>query len=269
MKNMQFKIVTSLFVLAFLTHSCEKTIEVDLNESDPLVVIEAHLCEGVQDFYVRVSKTTSYFNTQKVEPVDQATVKLAVDSVQWHTLVRDSAGVYFLPAFEARAQSTYTLWVEIDGVSYRATAYMPNSPDVGTITYAQDEGPGVQGDYSIIYEFPDRVGEQNQYRFVLSKNHEVLVGGDNIFLGTDENNDGENVKVRFRNVAYDRADTVTIQARSMDENVHLYYRTLKDIVAGASQNNSAPSNPVSNFNNGALGCFDVYSKAETSIVLPQ
>ena len=56
-----------------LLNSCTKVIDINLNEADPKIVIEAELISGTHDFTVKITKTTDFFNPgQPVTVADAA-----------------------------------------------------------------------------------------------------------------------------------------------------------------------------------------------------
>ena len=65
---------TLLTIISFC--SCQKVIQVNLNNAKPKFVIEASLYEGTSDFTVRVTKTTSYFANEAIPTVNNANVTL-------------------------------------------------------------------------------------------------------------------------------------------------------------------------------------------------
>jgi len=88
-------------------------------------------------------------------------------------------------------------------------------------------------------------------------------------LQNDEFTNGNAMKISVEQGLFNARDTVEVELRSFDENVYLFYQTLNSILSSSAFSSSAPSNPISNFSNGALGCFDVYGSSVKSIILPE
>src|SRR5690554_6820716 len=71
--NMVLMILSAMIIMMA---ACEKVIEVDLNDSEPEIVIEGNLSNDNGVLEVKISKTGSYFNTAPYEKVANAEVFL-------------------------------------------------------------------------------------------------------------------------------------------------------------------------------------------------
>jgi hypothetical protein len=89
------KIVILLFVFALST-SCEDVIEVDLNTSDPRLVIEASvnlLEDGTSNSTVRLTLTAPFFDNQ-IPVVDDASVLITGDNGVIYSFSYMDNGIY-------------------------------------------------------------------------------------------------------------------------------------------------------------------------------
>ena len=91
MKTTIFTIV-NLFVVAMLTVSCEKELEIDYKTVDQLYVVEAELSN--QRTRVAISKTRQIENDGNRYGVDGAVISIKGDDGSEQTLTTSSSGVY-------------------------------------------------------------------------------------------------------------------------------------------------------------------------------
>jgi hypothetical protein len=274
MKTNNYFIIAGFLFIGYLFTSCEKVIDVDLNESKPNIVIEAKLQQGVHDFEVAVTKTTSYFESQPPQFIENATVSLTVEDGATYLLEYRSEGIYVLKSFDAIPASTYILTVDVDGTTYSSRAFLPSLVEIKELTYKEmDMGMGgfknQQGkSYTVLCEFNDPAVVKNYYRLVVVSSGKQQFSSSGIILQNDELTDGNAMKINVEQRFFSAGDTVYVELRSVDENVYLFYKTLNSILSSSAFSSSAPSNPISNFDNGALGCFETYSSNKKTIILP-
>ncbi|MCQ2975235.1 MAG: DUF4249 domain-containing protein [Bacteroidales bacterium] len=106
------------FILALiLFSSCEKEIELDYNDIDPIPVIEGKLTpEKVE---VKITKTRNMNDSTKGKGLECESVILTQLNGQQFVLNYDNDGFYRLEYdFLSNSQNTYMLNVKIDGVTY-------------------------------------------------------------------------------------------------------------------------------------------------------
>jgi len=65
-----------LFSCTLLVFSCQKVIDVDLNESNPQTVIEGNYTAEDSTVVVRITNTSSYFNSDASQTVNNADVTI-------------------------------------------------------------------------------------------------------------------------------------------------------------------------------------------------
>ena len=122
MKNILFAVLA----IAML-QNCTKVIDVNLNEAEPKIVIEAELLAGTQDFVVKITKTTDFFNPGTPPTVSDATVFLKENGGAAMPLTNDGNGIYTLKNFTATENTSYSLSVTAGGATYEATDLLPKN----------------------------------------------------------------------------------------------------------------------------------------------
>jgi hypothetical protein len=60
---------------------------------------------------------------------------------------------------------------------------------------------------------------------------------------------------------------LTVELQSIDKSVYNYFQTLESISGNAMQQTASPTNPISNFSNGALGYFSAYTFDRKKVII--
>ena len=115
-----------VFIAACLSlTSCEKVIQLNLNNTTPRVVIQADIYDHAGPYYVRISKSVNFDQTSDYPPVSGARVELSDDSGQSEVLSETVLGTYITSDFRGFPGRTYQLKVKTGNETYEATSVMP------------------------------------------------------------------------------------------------------------------------------------------------
>lgn len=256
----------ALFSLA----SCTKVIDVNLNDADPKVVIEARVSDQAGPQRVKLSKTVN-FNTDNVfPPVSGATVIIRdITAGLADTLNETTPGTYETGSIPGVEGHTYTLEINAEGKTYTSTSTMPNAVPFDSL-YSEDFA--FFGDIlkTMVPVFQDPPGVKNFYRFILKVNgkYKQEYSWDDRFSdgrrndgplfdeGSNDDDEDEDEKIKA-------GDNAEVEMQCVDEAAFRYF----DSFYQASGNADAPANPVTNIQGGALGYFSAYtSRIRTTIV---
>lgn len=257
---MSIKILLPVIVSALALASCEKVIDVDLNSADPKTVIEANLPEGSHIFQVRVYQTKGYFSDAPTVYFNNAAVTLSDDTGETIHLESTGEGRYEAPV-EAVAGHTYTLRVVNNGETFTASSTLRLVTPLKQLSYKEISLPGEANDKAVYLHFDDQPGIRNYYRVVVSVNDSLertLTYFDDKYI------DGNAVKWGLDNL-YAPGDRLDVELRSIDQAAYLFYSTLAPILSGYTD--TAPGNPESNWEGGALGYFVAYSSSKVNGVV--
>lgn len=262
------KFSLSLFAIGLFFISCQKEIDVDLNDANPQVVIEAIYTAEDSTVRVHVSKTSSFFDNATPPSVDNATVVITDQFGNSSSVNSIGNGDYLLTNYAPQFNTTYNMTVVVDGTTYQADCKLNQPVALEDITYTLIPGFfGSDSGYVANLRFYDPVGVVNYYAIVLSLNGEEYNELTEIFRQDDLLSDGNFVERPMFGVPfYNMGDTIGMELRSIDEPVYDYLNEIISI-AGAGQSAAAPANPTSNWNNKALGYFNAYGNSRKTVVI--
>ena len=169
-----------LLLLTCLWMACEDEIDVNLEESDPLLVVDAWINDKPEDQVILLWLTQSYFAGQDAPRVTGATVSIRDNGGTVYTFTERNDGEYVwspttdIPSF-GQIGNDYTLSVETDGGSYQAVSRMNRVPQIDSVTFTFEEETIFQPD-SYVGEFwaRDIEGPGDAYWIRAYKNGELL-----------------------------------------------------------------------------------------------
>jgi hypothetical protein len=256
-----------LFIL-FALSSCEKVIEIDLNNSKEALVIEATMSNNKLPFKVLVSKTTPYFGTKKSNPVSGAKVSARSEHGKVKYFAEISPGVYELPKVVALPGYWYIIDVEYNGVTYSARSFMNQTVPIAEVGLVYFNGYGVfDSGYKLNTYIVDPENTENYYRikYFINGKANTDPGGTTVY--SDQLFNGKDIGLTQRSTVFKETDTVTIELQSIDKAAYDYFSTLENISGNDFQQSAAPANPINNFNNGALGYFSAYTSDTKQVII--
>ena len=253
--------------------SCQKVVSVDLNQTNPQIVIEGVVSDQPGPYTVTVEKTGDYFTASLTfPPVSNATVILSDNTGLADTLRHMTGGTYQSSRLRGEPGRTYTLKVLADGKEYDAMSSMPARVKIDSVyTTPLVEFDGDRG-YNIMVVFNDPPGTPNWYRIDA---HTPSIAADSLngrrfILFRDNLTNGMQTTFRIRAARrVHPGDTLTVKLYSIDKATYDYYLTVNNILGSdRSPLSIAPANPNTNISNGSLGYFTAYSADSASVVLP-
>ncbi|TNE77084.1 MAG: DUF4249 domain-containing protein [Bacteroidetes bacterium] len=256
-----------LTALSTVIFSCQKVIDVDLNEANPVVVIEGNYSAEDSTVRVRITQTSNYFDNNVSPELNNALVQIIDQSGTSTNVPFISNGNYTLTGYVPQFNSIYSLSVTVDGKTYVADCKLIAPVTLEPVTYEFFEGFfGAEGGYAPFLNFNDPAGVSNFYSIVLSRNDTTYNTLDDFFTQDDQLTDGNLVeRPLFPSNLYKLGDSVHMELRSIDKRIYDYINEAQSISGG--QSSAAPGNPTNNWNNGALGYFSAYSSSRQSVII--
>ncbi|QNL49673.1 DUF4249 domain-containing protein [Olivibacter sp. SDN3] len=262
-----------LLVCMVVLLSCEKVVDINLNDADPALVIEGNISDLSTTHYVSISKTVPFSANSTDNPVTGAVVQVLEEATNdsstgfnapakgVRSFTEVSPGLYSIRNYRAYPGMKYTLTVVVEEETYLAEAIMPRPIAIDSIGTVTDNIFGEEEKMvGVVYQDPPN--EQNYYRYILTINGAV---SSSIFVYNDKFNDGKKVQ---RNL-YDEdlevftRDSVMVEQQSITQAVYTYFNGIRSNNPGSA----APANPQSNFSNGALGYFSAHGVRQASTII--
>lgn len=261
------KKLQGFFLLAvmglLLLSGCEKAIDLKIDNAAPVIVIEGGLSDQNEPQTVRISKTTAFTEPGVFNPLSGALVELVIPGGQEVVFSEVQPGVYRSQNFRGIPGSSYTLDVTAEEKTFSATSVMPQRVRLDSLTFRRLTFFGSTSTYAIA-NYTDPASVQNQYRYILKVNGVVE---EDIVTEDRFNNGNVIADVIFHELEdIQTNDRIELELQCIDRNVFKYYFALEQN-SGESGPPVAPANPVSNFNNGALGVFNAYATSKFAVIV--
>jgi hypothetical protein len=260
-----------ILIIPVVLISCQKVISLELNTVSPVIVISGNVTDKSGPYYVQITKTVNFDQPNVFPKISGATVKISDNFGNIDTLSETSSGsgIYSTSVLQGIPGRTYTLTVEVDSVTYTAVSSMPFPVNIDTMRII-DVNDFRRKRKELEVTFNDPAGITNYYRFEETVNN---YKSNNYSLMNDRYNDGKTI-VRDINVNdstdLKTGDLIILELQSIDKATYDYFRTLR-FASGSSGlgfTSASPANPISNFDNGALGYFSAYSMKSKTVVVP-
>ncbi len=269
----------SLTILTGVTGliSCQKVINIDLNNSSPQLVVEASISNKPGPYFVKLSQTVSFNNITTIPAVQGANVEISDSSGNGESLKELNNGVYMTSTLKGTPGQKYKLTINTGGQTYESFSYMPYPVNGLKLAINREiesrpsfGGGGIEQTlhYQVDYEINDPSKYNNYYRFIVyHKNREI--SSRRVF--DDQFHNGKIIADEFGlhdTINFEPGDTVMIELRNIDKDTYNFFRTLRSGIGGLSFLSVSPANPISNISNNALGYFSAYSVNEGFSVIP-
>lgn len=249
---------TILVLLSAGLTSCEKVINVNIDNAQSKYVIQGTISNTNDSCEVQVSRTLNLTDPNKFIGVDHAAVTISEKGGKTVTLKSGYSGIYRYP-MKGVPGKTYLLTVKVGEQVFTAASTMPAKVPVDSVFLVRKAILGKPKTVAAI-AFTDPAGVGNNYRFF------QLIDGERspmIFILTDKLIDGNHVKYElddYGNINYTLhpTDNVTILMRCIDYNNYLFLWSLTQENLGGGTA-ASPGNPVTNISGGALGYFSAHT----------
>lgn len=248
--------------------SCQKVIDVNLNDSDPQYVINGNVTDQPGPYTVRVSRSANFNNTNNFPAVTGVLVTITdVTAGVTDTLADNNDGYYKTKSLTGIPGHLYKLYIKADSREFTATSTMPMPVSLDSVYTEHSVFNGE--DIFAVPVYTDPITQGNWYRVSQTVNHVPVKGGD---VRDDEVTNGHTAKFPYYydtddasgNPKIHAGDSVFMTLQSIDHDVYEFYRTLQDT---QDQNSSSLSNPLTNIKGGALGYFSAASQRTKGILV--
>ncbi len=255
-----------IFSLMVLFTSCEKVIELDLENTEPTLVIEGNITNQPGPYFVKLTKTLPLDQSSIYPGVENAQIIISDDVGTVDTLKYTMNGIYATSKLNGVEGRTYKLIVKSEGMTYEAKSTIPQNVQFESIRINKFTFAGEDQNVVIpIYKDPTTLG--NNYNFRLTVNDTL---DNSYFVWNDNTNNGvvNQRSLRSNNGNLVSGDKVKIEMQCLDIRPYNYYFTLSQLASSGPSGGTTPSNPPNNISGGALGLFSAHTTQSREIVIP-
>ncbi|MEE1946629.1 DUF4249 domain-containing protein [Pedobacter sp. KR3-3] len=261
-------------IIGCLFSSCEKAIDLQLENATPDYVIEATVSNEAGGAKVLISTTKDFKDNNSFNGVSGAQVSIENNGTAY-SLTETSKGIYQAATLVGAPGNSYRLLVSLAGKNYTANCTMPKVVPLDSVYVSQSKydlnKDNVPRTFAVV-KYKDPAGEQNYYRFVQYLNNKKEK---TLFTFNDEFTPGQTVNtiLNYNNPNDDlsidlkKGDDLTMEMQCIDATVYKYFYSLRNGASG-NGNNAAPSNPLTNIQGGALGYFSAHTTQRKTIKVP-
>jgi hypothetical protein len=264
MKKLLYLFLSSFVMLAGI--SCQRVIDVDIANAAQQIVIEANLTDQKGTQTIKISKSVPYNNTNVYPTVSGALVTITNSIGVVYKFTETQPGTYTINNTKGLYTETYNCMIKVNNQTYQAASVMPllvALDSVGLI--GQTFGSKTVKTVTVSYHDP--AGMANQYKYIMYVNG---VQVKRIFTDDDRLTDGRVVTSALyqQDIELKTGDKVDVDMQCIDPYIYNYWFSLSSQNGNTPADSSTPSNPTSNFNNGALGYFSAHTIQRKSLIVP-
>lgn len=208
------------FIYGFILFlvSCEDVVELELEETEPRLVVEASLVwngsETENPQFIRLTTTAPFFS-DAIPAAEGAEVILFGPDGEEYPFQEIESGLFRFDDFQPDINGSYELLILYNGEEYRATEQFVQTPQLETIE--QNDNGGFSGDEMELRAFfSDPPNQENYYLFLFF--HEGL----SLQLANDNFTNGNRSFARYSNDELSPGDRVSIHIQGISENFYQY-----------------------------------------------
>lgn len=243
-------------MILFFLLGCSDSLDIPVNPGSPIVVVEGWLTDKEEVQYLRLSSTVDFTSGKDPAQIDDARVRVHNESTNTYEPYENQGADLYASTeiFQAEAGNTY--YVEIVLATGERIISEPEemanvppieSLDFESFTRESEDDPQVEETvyYPVAYS-SDPVGEDNFYRWRLSKNDTIFSDPEFIFLFSDRfiDADGENYPQEFLNYEYQLDDEARVEIMEISKNAFEFLRQLKSQTASLTLNTAIAPAPI-------------------------
>ncbi len=262
-----------IVILQVLTISCEKEVVLDLSDRQGLYfVVEANIDDVSANQWIRLSRSSSYYEVSTGKPVSNANVTITrggVDHVFNESDVDSLAGYYINSTLADRLRyGTYQLTVEHEDMIYTAESEYKPVPDIDSVTIDLNFffSSGLTNDtlYDINIHFRNLQGGGSYYLVDLYINRKLQTGRPSQKTVISDQDLEDYVSYSVKTISQndlDDGDMLGLALRSISREMYEFYQVFffQTDLSGNPFAGAPPANIPTNLSEGAIGFFQVSS----------
>ena len=248
--------------------ACEKTVILDVNQSQPRVIIEGQVTNRPGYQYVKVTWSSGFYSTEQSPRIENAAVSVSDDAGNHYDFIHnpggdaDSAG-YYRPAqpFVGVIGRTYHLSVQVEENVFEASDLMSPVTSIDSlaskINEDEEKDPDKVGKiYEVLMFAKEPPATTDYYLFKFYRNDSLTVYTDTDIYFADDEFLGEEIDGIPSPVYYAPGDLARVEMYSISREGYVFYNDLQRLLNNdGGLFGQPPSNSRTNLSNGALGFF--------------
>jgi hypothetical protein len=244
----------------------------DLEQAEPVLVIEGLLTDREEYQHIKLSKTTGFNASGAPASVGGAEVWVESDGGELISYEETAPG-YYQPvnAFKGIVGERYTLTVKVEGQTYTATEQMYYVPPFDSLSTRIDEqemeDPEEEGLYHELLFYIKEPQQTEDYYYVKFYRNDTIQNwdGEGVFY-TDDAFLSDDIAGLPSPFYYAQGDNARIEMYSISREGFIHYSDLdNNINNDGGMFSGQPANVRTNVRGGAVGYFQVSSMAVSEI----
>lgn len=261
MKKTLFYIL--LLVLLILTQSCEKVIDIQVNDEIGKLVIEGSINNTNPQQEIKLSRNVSFSAGNDYPSVTGARVIVYDNEEKEYVFQETIPGTYVAKDFTGQPGRIYSMDIQVDEHKFAAKSKMPQVVQLDSLIVEKPK-LGDKDTRNIKVFYSDPKNEANQYRFILFVNDKQIK---DIYAVNDDFNNGNQVSITLRPNDDEEiypGDQIRIEMLCIDKSIYNYWYSLMQQSSGGG---ITPSNPPTNISPNVFGYFSAHTISSKSIVV--
>ena len=287
-----------MFFLLVSLVSCEKDIDLKLDEAQPRLVVDASI-ENDHPPRIILSSSLDYFGELSSAQlsasfVHNAEITITVGS-KTHRMKEDSTGtgtgflIYYytsdisdpLNYLVGKLETKYDLTIVSNGITYKSQTTIPAiTRKIDSLWTEPVSSPDDSLLVRMMIKATDKPGLGDYVRYYTKVNTEPLFPGYNSVFD-DQVIDGKtytiqvdrglnkNEEIEDEDIYFHKGDIAIFKLCNIDRNTFEFWRTFEFNFQGIGNPFSSPTKVTGNISNGALGYFGGYAAQSQTIVIPR
>ncbi len=250
--------------------SCEEVIDVDLNDADPKLSVDAQITLD-QAAQVQLSYTSNYFSAEEPKHEENAIVSISDLDGNSETLSHLGDGLYIGKLMRGQVGQKYELTITVGDKIYKGSSSMLTPTEIINLGYEKFDGFGGsdgEEEYNVVITLKNNPDEENYYLIKYFLNDEEKEDTYSVWSHEYFANE-ETIEFTPLRFSFTKEDIVTIVAYSIDEGTYDYYSELDEIIDQDGGSGSTPFNPASNMGKDILGYFRAWSFDQQSLKIEE
>ncbi|MFN6943699.1 MAG: DUF4249 domain-containing protein [Cytophagaceae bacterium] len=258
------------FVIICTLSSCEKVIDVNLNEASPRIIVDGRITNLDVPDTIKLSRSGNYFGRDEFERIIGAEVVVADNAGNREVLQESAPGRYVANQLKGEPGRNYHLQISYGDETVQASSPFPHAVEIDSLTYRYRSGEFflADGNYITLYfVIPEGI---TSYFLLRLKSDSIMYSfnPDNFILFTSEFFPDRKVEYEINQATFGLGQA-EVELVSLTRQAYEFYSDLNSIRGntGANPFTGVPENPKNNLSGGALGYFQVQAISIGSIVI--